>query len=270
METNHRWTDKEDQYIRVHWKRMSDAQMAASLNRSEGAVANRRQKLCCSTKRTWTPEEERYLEDHWGTVSIPGIAKTLERTVSAIKVRAERLGLGGVLNSGDYVTLNQLMIAVTGNSQSYSYQMQSWVRNRGLPVHTKRVNKCTWRVVYLDEFWAWAEQHRSFIDFSKLEPLALGKEPKWVPEQRKKDFQAFSLQRKDPWTPDEDRRLKMLLQKHKYGYAELSEILCRSEGAITRRCNDLGLKERPVRADNHGKASVWTDADYQEIGRAHV
>ena len=125
METNHRWTDKEDQYIRDHWKRMSDAQMAASLNRSEGAVANRRQKLCCSTKRTWTPEEERYLEDHWGTVSIPGIAKTLERTVSAIKVRAERLGLGGVLNSGDYVTLNQLMIAVTGNSQSYSYQMQS-------------------------------------------------------------------------------------------------------------------------------------------------
>ena len=265
METNHRWTDKEDQYIRDHWKRMSDAQMAASLNRSEGAVANRRQKLCCSTKRTWTPEEERYLEDQWGTVSIPGIAKTLERTVSAIKVRAERLGLGGVLNSGDYVTLNQLMIAVTGNSQSYSYQMQSWVRNRGLPVHTKRVNKCTRRVVYLDEFWAWAEQHRSFIDFSKLEPLALGKEPKWVPEQRKKDFQAFSLQRKDPWTPDEDRRLKMLLQKHKYGYAELSEILCRSEGAITRRCNDLGLKERPVRADNHGKASVWTDADYQAL-----
>lgn len=264
METNHRWTDKEDQYIRDHWKRMSDAQMAASLNRSEGAVANRRQKLCCSTKRTWTPEEERYLEDHWGTVST-GIAKTLGRTVSAIKVRAERLGLGGVLNSGDYVTLNQLMIAVTGNSQSYSYQMQSWVRNRGLPVHTKRVNKCTWRVVYLDEFWAWAEQHRSFIDFSKLEPLALGKEPKWVPEQRKKDFQAFSLQRKDPWTPDEDRRLKMLLQKHKYGYAELSEILCRSEGAITHRCNDLGLKERPVRADNHGKASVWTDADYQAL-----
>ena len=265
MSDYRRWASEEEQYIRDHWKTQSDAEMATALKRMEGAVRTKRRQLRCSPQRTWTPEEERYLEDHWGTVSIPGIAKTLERTVSAIKVRAERLGLGGVLNSGDYVTLNQLMIAVTGNSQSYSYQMQSWVRNRGLPVHTKRVNKCTWRVVYLDEFWAWAEQHRSFIDFSKLEPLALGKEPKWVPEQRKKDFQAFSLQRKDPWTPDEDRRLKMLLQKHKYGYAELSEILCRSEGAITRRCNDLGLKERPVRADNHGKASVWTDADYQAL-----
>lgn len=136
METNHRWTDKEDQYIRDHWERMSDAQMAASLNRSEGAVANRRQKLCCSTKRTWTPEEERYLEDHWGTVSIPGIAKKLGRTVHAVKVRAVRMGLGGMLGSGDYVTFNQLMIALTDNAKSYSYQMESWVRRRGFPIHT--------------------------------------------------------------------------------------------------------------------------------------
>lgn len=92
-----------------------------------------------------------------------------------------------------------------------------------------------------------------------------GQEPDWVPEQRKKDFQAFALQRKDPWAPDEDSRLKMLLKQHKYGYAELSELLHRSEGAIVRRCNDLGLKERPVRADNHGKSSVWTDADYQAL-----
>lgn len=265
MSDYRRWTSEEEQYIRDHWKTQSDAEMATALKRMEGAVRNRRRELRCSPQKTWTPEEERYLEDHWGTVSIPGIAKKLERTVSAIKVRAERLGLGGVLDSGDYVTFNQLMLALTDNAQSYSYQMESWVRRRGFPIHTKRVDKCVWRVVYLDEFWKWAEQHRSFIDFSKLEPLALGKEPDWVPEQRKKDFQSFALQRKDPWAPDEDSRLKMLLRQHKYGYAELSEILRRSEGAIVRRCRDLGLKERPVRADNHGKSSVWTDADYQAL-----
>lgn len=84
--------------------------MAAALKRMEGAVRAKRRELRCSPQKTWTPEEERYLEDHWGTVSIPGIAKTLERTVSAIKVRAERLGLGGVLDSGDYVTFNQLCL----------------------------------------------------------------------------------------------------------------------------------------------------------------
>lgn len=263
MNSYRRWTPEEEQYIRDHWKTQSEAEMAEALDRPEGAVRTKRRELRCSTQKVWTPEEEQYLEEHWGSVSIPGIAKKLNRTVNAIKIRAFRLGLGGVLDAGDYVSFNQLMLTITDNSQSYSYQMQSWVKNRGLPVHTKRVDKCTWRVVYLDEFWKWAEKHRSFIDFSKLEPLALGKEPDWVPEQRRKDFQAFSLQRKDPWTPEEDQRLQHLLKQHKYGYAELSEILRRSEGAIVRRCRDLGLKERPVRADNHGKDSVWTEERFR-------
>lgn len=199
-----RWTPTEEEYICDHWRSQSDAEMAKALGRSEGTVRTKRRQLRCSPQKTWTPEDEEYLREAWGRVSIPGIAKHLDRTVNAVKVHVARLGLGAVLANGDYVTFNQLMLTLTDNSQSYSYQMKSWVDNRGLPVHTQRVDQCTWRVVYLDEFWAWAEQHRSFIDFSKLEPLALGKEPDWVPEQRRKDFQAFALQRKDPWTPDED------------------------------------------------------------------
>lgn len=148
MNNYRRWASEEEQYIRDHWKTQSDAEMATALKRMEGAVRTKRRQLRCSPQRTWTAEEEQYLEDHWGTVSIPGIAKKLERTVSAIKVRAERLGLGGVLDSGDYVTFNQLMLALTDNAQSYSYQMESWVRRRGFPIHTKRVDKCVWRVVY--------------------------------------------------------------------------------------------------------------------------
>lgn len=238
------WTSDEEKYIQDHWRLQTDGEMAAALDRSEGAVRTKRRELRCSPQKTWTPEELQYLEDHWGTVSIPGIAKKLGRTVNAIKVRVARMGLGGMLNSGDYVTFNQLMRELTDNSQSYSYQMKSWVKNRGMPIHTKRVNACSFRVVYLEEFWEWAEQHRSFIDFSKLEPLALGKEPDWVAEQRRKDYQSFALQRKDPWSPDEDNNLIRLLKQQKYGYAELSEILRRSEGPLCGSCRDLGLKER--------------------------
>lgn len=257
------WTSDEEKYIQDHWRLQTDGEMAAALDRSEGAVRTKRRELRCSPQKTWTPEELHYLEDHWGTVSIPGIAKKLGRTVNAIKVRVARMGLGGMLNSGDYVTFNQLMRELTDNGQSYSYQMKSWVKNRGMPIHTKRVNACSFRVVYLEEFWEWAEQHRSFIDFSKLEPLALGKEPDWVAEQRRKDYQSFALQRKDPWSPDEDNNLIRLLKQQKYGYAELSEILRRSEGAIVRRCRDLGLKERPVRADPHRKGGSWSDEQHQ-------
>lgn len=214
--------------------------------------------------RPWTTGEEAYLAEKWGTISVPGIAKNLGRSENAIVVRANRLGLPPFLESGNYVSLNQLHIAFYGTTFS-SYQLKSWVQDRGLPVHTQKRRKCSYRVVYLDEFWEWAEKNRSFLDFSKLEPLALGKEPPWVAEQRKKDFYAFRLQRKDPWTPEEDNKLKTLLKQHKYGYKELSEILNRSDGAIQHRCQDLGLKERPVKACSNAKGNQWTDEIYEIV-----
>lgn len=213
--------------------------------------------------RTWKPEELLYLEERWGEVSIPSMAKRLNRTPNAVIVKAQRMGLGPALLGGDYITLNQLVKAVTGLKNVYSYHLTSWVKNRGLPIHTRRVNKNSFRVVYIDEFWEWAEKNRSFIDFSKMEPLALGLEPDWVAEQRRKDYHAFSLQRKDPWTSAEDAYLLDLLKKQQYSYKELSEILHRSAGAIQRRCTDLGTKYRPVKADNHSAESAWTEEDYQ-------
>lgn len=212
--------------------------------------------------KTWTHEEENYLEENWGYKSVPAIAQQLGRSVNGIIVRARRLNLGPALLSGDYITLNQLVIAVTGHSVD-SYLLISWVKNRNLPVHKRKVNNNSFRVVYIDEFWEWAKKNRSFIDFSKMEPLALGKEPEWVAAQRKKDFYSNALQRKDPWTQSEDDKLLRLLGEQKYGYKEISKILRRSEGAIQRRCLDLGTKLRPVKADNHGADSVWTDEHYR-------
>lgn len=208
--------------------------------------------------RTWSPEEIEYLTEKWGSASIPAIAKKLNRTTTAIKVKAQRLGLGAVLMAGGYVTLNQLLIAVSGGKKSHGYKMKSWVENRGLPVHTKKVDCRRFRVVYIEEFWAWAEKNRSFIDFSKMEPLALGKEPEWVAGQRKKDFEAYALQRKEAWTTEEDSRLKMLLGLHRYSWAELSEMMHRSHGALIRRCCDLGIKERGVPIEPAGKRGTWT------------
>ncbi|MDF2984913.1 MAG: hypothetical protein K0R50_423 [Eubacterium sp.] len=210
--------------------------------------------------RKWTKEDEAYLSDNWGYISVPGLCKQLNRTKSAILIRVQRLGLPPFLDSGEYVTLNQLIQVVTGSDTSYSYKMKSWVENRGLPVHNKRNSQCTWRVVYIDEFWKWAEKNKGFLDFSKMEPLILGKEPDWVIEQRRQDFACNANYRKDPWSPQEDARLKDYLKQFKYGYLELSQILGRSAGAIQRRICDLKLKERPVKADNH---KSWEEKHFQ-------
>lgn len=212
--------------------------------------------------KRWTPEEENLLCDCWGTMTVNGICKKLGRSRNAVMVRVQRLGLPSYFESGEYVTMHQLVLAL-GYGASDSYKVKSWIQNRGFPVRNKRHTQKVVRVVYLDEFWEWAEKNRSFLDFSKMAPLALGEEPDWLAEQRRKDYQAFAIQRKDPWTPDEDCRLKMLLEQHRYGYAELSEMLHRSAGAIQRRCTDLGLKERPVKADNHGPEATWTPEDLE-------
>ena len=214
--------------------------------------------------RTWTKEEVEYLKEKWGNVSIPILAKKLNRSVNAVKLKAGRLNLGPMLENGAYVTLNQLAIALTGKNFS-SYCKKSWIENRVMPVHNKKVIKNTFKIVYLDEFWKWAEKNRSFLDFSKMESLTLGKEPEWVNEQRKKDYTSNALQRKDKWTPYEDDKLRYLLKQQKYGYAEVAEILHRSEGAIQRRCADLGIRERPVKADICG--NLWTDDMYRIIAK---
>lgn len=89
--------------------------------------------------RKWTKEDVEYLKEKWGTVSIPYIAQKLNRSVNAIKLKAGRLNLGPMLENGSYVTLNQVAIALTGRPFS-SYYKKSWIENRGMPVHNKRIN----------------------------------------------------------------------------------------------------------------------------------
>ncbi|MEY8357739.1 hypothetical protein AALA99_01785 [Anaerotruncus colihominis] len=215
--------------------------------------------------KRWTPEDEVILCECWGTMTVAGLCKKLNRSKNAVMMKVNRLGLPPYLESGEYITMRQLILALGYSGSSDSYKIKSWIQNRGFPVRNKRHTKKVVRVVFLDEFWKWAEKNRSFLDFSKMEPLALGAEPEWVAEQRRKDFQAFAIQRKDPWTPEEDGRLKILVEQQRYGYAELSEMLRRSAGAIQRRCTDLSLKARPVKADNHGSTATLTKEDFDKL-----
>lgn len=207
--------------------------------------------------RKWTAEEEQYLEEKWGTTSIPALAKHLNRTEDAIIVRAQRLHLGAFLEAGDYITMNQLMLALKGGTVS-AYCMTSWVKNRGFPVKYKRVGQNRFRIVCLEDFWKWAEKHRDFIDWSRVEKNILGMEPAWVKEKRREHFQRNRQYRTTPWTKDEDALLISLLKEQKYGFREISKRLCRTEGAVQRRCNDLKTPYRPVKAENH---HTWTDKD---------
>lgn len=214
----------------------------------------------------WTKEQEAYLEDRWGDTSITTIAKNLGRSENAVIVRARRMGLGAFLESGDYVTWNQLIITL-GYAAADTYKLKSWVRNRSFPMRKKRVKNNIFRIVYLEEFWEWAGKNRNFLNFSRFEPYALGAEPEWVAEKRRQDVISERKYRKTPWTKSEDHRLGILVQRQQYTYKELAEMFGRTEGAILRRIVDLGIKDRPLKADNHTK---WTEDEFRSLGEMLV
>ena len=213
-------------------------------------------------RRNWTKQEEEYLIENWGTLSVGTIAKNLNRSENAVVVRKCRLGLGSFLESGEYITWNQLHIAL-GIGTADVYKMISWVRNRGFPIHTKRVNNNSFKVVYLDEWWVWAEKNRDFLDFSKFEENLLGKEPQWVKEKRRHDVEKKHKYITTPWTKTEDEKLLFLVAKQNYTYDDLSKILRRTNGAIQKRLCYLGVKDRPIKVDNHTR---WTDYDLYRLG----
>lgn len=199
--------------------------------------------------RKWTKEDELYLSDNFGEVSYQTMAENLHRSVNAVIAKADKMNLGKFLESGDYITFNQLIIAL--GVDRGGYKMTSWVKNRNFPLRKKRVGSKSFKIVRLDEFWKWAEKNQSLLDFSKMEENILGAEPEWVKRKRKTDFDRNRKYSNAPWTAQEDRELIRLLGMQKYSYTELSGIMHRTCGAIERRCVDLGLKDRPLKADNH-------------------
>lgn len=213
--------------------------------------------------KTWSRQEEEYLIEKWGSLSVKTIAKNLGRSENAVLVRKNRLGCGAFLQCGEYITWNQLQIALGKEKSSSGYKMISWVRNRNFPVHTKKVNNNSFKIVYLDEWWEWAERNMDLLDFSKFEENILGEEPQWVKEKRRHDIEKAQKYITTPWTKAEDEKLTFLVAKQKYTYDELSKMMRRTNGAIQRRLCDLGVKDRPVKADNHIR---WTEEEYHCLG----
>lgn len=205
----------------------------------------------------WTKEEVEYLEENWGTISIPGLAKNLSRTEDAINIKKNRMGLGSFLENGDYVTYSQLLCVVFGLETGSAYRInKSWT---SFPVKYKRVKNDRFRIVYIEDFWKWAEKNKRKIDFSKMEEYVLGVEPEWVKQKRKIDFECRT--KTSPWTKADDLKLERMLNKNLYTYTDLSAMFNRTEDAIRRRIWDLALDVKPVRAKNR----KWTPEEVEKL-----
>jgi hypothetical protein len=212
--------------------------------------------------RNWTAVEEEYLDNNWGSKSIKAIAKKLKRSIESIKAKAYKNGLGRNTYLADGITVHQLAKAI-GVSPSYTVK-DIWIDRLKLP-HTRKImcEKRKMTFVKIHEFWKWAEKHKRDLNFSRFEENMLGIEPAWVKEKRDIDIMNMTYRKVNvKWTPMEDLTIKNMLKKFEYTYSDISKAINRTEGAIKARIRELGLKERPIKTDDHIK---WTDEETKTL-----
>ncbi len=173
-------------------------------------------------------------------------------------MKAAKMKLGAFLESGDYIKYEQLL-GVLGKEGNY--KLISWVEKRNFPLRTQKVRNKTFYVIKIEEFWKWAEENRELLDFSKLEENILGKEPEWVKQKRRVDFERNRKYKMTPWTKTEDEQLIFLLRQQKYNYQEISQKLGRTEGAIWIRISKLKIKDRPLKAERQ----TWTEEQKEKL-----
>ncbi len=256
------WSPEEDAYLREHHRTETFEEMAAAIGRSAGGVQNRCYHLELFAKK-WTQQKKDYIMDAWGQTSITTMSKKLGRSVNAVKLQARRQGLGRHLDACSMVTFFQVIQAVTGGTGSYSWLREKWERH-GFPFHRKKVINNSFLMVDLDEFWEWAEAHQDILDFANFEEYAIGIEPAWAKAKRRRDSRQKHRDAR-PWTPQDDQKLRHMLEAQRYGLDEIAAELSRREGAIRRRIETLGIRHRPVR--NPGK--WWTPEEIETLLQMH-
>ncbi|MGN2336837.1 hypothetical protein ACTFIN_01755 [Clostridium cagae] len=220
---------------------LTQKQIAAKINMSQSFVNSQFMKLGIKSKSGWSKKDVAFLEDNFGIKSVKTLAKCLNRTEDAVIIKAKRLGLGGINQSSELLTLRDIYRAVGADMKT----VKIWIRKYGL-IASKRTlskEKAYWRIS-LNNFWKWAKEHQELIKWSRFEVNSLGKEPKWTVDARKSDLKRPKKEAYK-WTKEEDKLLRMYWNANKEA-KEIAQIMHRSKQGVLRRASRLELNRRII------------------------
>lgn len=180
----------------------------------------------------YAPEDIQLIKDQLGSHSLTTIAKRLNRSIGALEVKITRMGLSHTKSHTGMLTAGELakILKVDRNT------VMQWILNHELDSHQRITrNKKRFTFINMDDFWAWADNNRKKIDFSRLEPNALPPEPDWLAEERKVEKQITNYK---AWTKQEE---KLLLEFHCCGktLCEIAAILGRTRDSIRKKIKRL-------------------------------
>lgn len=183
------------------------------------------------SKKPWRAEEIKLLQTLVGQRSVTAIAKELGRTPGAVSNKLSRLGLGATRKQTGMLTARELANKLGVTTKT----VVSW-EAYGLKTVTRVTRyKKQFILIKMKNFWEWAEQNKSLIDFTKLSKKDFSTLPEWVSGNIKA---ARTSVRYRHWTTSELKRLHVLIEKG-LTYKQISKLLNRSESSVEKRYSRL-------------------------------
>ena len=183
--------------------------------------------------KSWTKLEKEYLEEHWGKCTLSYISTHIKRTKIAIFLKSKRMSLGAITRADEYITANQISILLNIDRHT----VLRWIENHNLKAQKKVMlfKKRLWMIKHYD-LCKWLENNQDRFDSRKIGLFALGYEPEWLKEKRKRD-RGLPKNRFKKWTNLEVQRI--LIYTKDMTYQKIAPLMGRSYDSIERKFSRL-------------------------------
>lgn len=178
--------------------------------------------------RRWTDDEKCLVEAKWGIWSVKVIARHIDRTESSVINYAERNKLGSMY-SEEYLLPNKIA-KLFGVSET---TVRRWIKQLGLPSNTRPLKNQRVHRVTQEKLLEWCKENQTVWSANNLPTYALGAEPDWLVEKRKRDAQVNTYKSRE-WSTKEINKLLLLVDSGMTN-KEIAKVLNRSEISVKRQ-----------------------------------
>lgn len=237
------WTPEEINQLKELSETFHYKEIANIMKKTDNAIYLKAKKLgitLIQDRRKWTTEEEEMLKELWGYKSIEYIKRKLRRTSYSIIVKANRLKLGPMIrNNTDILTISDVVDILNVTRDRITV---TWVK-LGLEFKKHSISKNKfYYTITLEKLLDFLKKNQNEWDSRKVEEYALGFEPLWLIEKRKRDKIENPLWYRK-WTLEEVKQAIFLIRTGKT-YEEIAKEINRTPAAVAYLLRNQGYSYR--------------------------
>ena len=161
------------------------------------------------------------------------ISQKLNRTPNAIIIKATRLKIGGPTIKTEYLLPNIAAQMVGVDFASIIY----WIKYKDLKIERKSIRGKKRTLINYEDFIDFLKNNQKLWDSRKVEPYALGCEPKWLLEKRLIDRKR-PKNSQNKWSKFDEIKVEKMKNEGR-PIQEIADEVNRSYASVKRKLYDL-------------------------------